>query len=141
MRTPIYAQKLSADGSALVGERKLIIENDQPWEAHLVEGMWVTKQDNRYYLFYSGNDFSTEEYGIGVAIAGSPTGPFTKSREPILRSTKNWRAPGHPSVAVGPDGKYYLFMHAYYPGKAGYKEFRALLAAQVEFKNDKVIII
>jgi arabinan endo-1,5-alpha-L-arabinosidase len=141
MTTPVYAQKLSADGSSLVGIKKLIMENDQPWEAHLVEGMWLTKHDDKYYLFYSGNDFSTEEYGIGVAMANSPLGPFAKMPGPILRSTKKWRAPGHPSVAVGPDGKNYLFMHAYFPGKAGYKEFRALLAVPIRFEKDKVLII
>lgn len=141
MRTPVYAQQLCADGSKLIGEKKLIMENDQPWEAHLVEGMWVTKYDNKYYLFYSGNDFSTDQYGIGVAIADDPLGPFKKTSEPILKSTEQWWAPGHPSVAVGPDGRNYLFMHGFSPDKAGYKEFRALLTVPIKFEEEKVIIV
>ena len=140
MRTPVYVQKLSADGSQLVGNKMLIIENDQPWESHLVEGMWVTKHHNKYYLFYSGNDFSTDQYGIGVAIADSASGPFKKMPVPIFKSTKEWWAPGHPSVAIGPDGRHYLFMHAYFPHKAGYKEFRALLTVPIKFEEDRVIV-
>jgi arabinan endo-1,5-alpha-L-arabinosidase len=138
MKTPVYAQKLSGDGSNLVGEKTKIIENDQAWEAHLVEGMWVTKQLGKYYLFYAGNDFSTDQYGIGVAIAPSPLGPYRKVAGPFLQSTNEWWAPGHPSVATGPDGKFLLFLHAFFPGKAGYKEFRALLTVPITLHIDHV---
>jgi arabinan endo-1,5-alpha-L-arabinosidase len=87
MRTPIYAQRLLPDGSALVGERTTVLVNDLDWEAHLIEGPWLTEKDGRFYLFYSGNDFSTREYGIGVAIADDPLGPYRKVERPLLRST------------------------------------------------------
>ncbi len=138
MKTRVFAQPLSPDGSQLIGERTLIIENDLDWEAHLVEGMWVTKYEQQYYLFYAGNDFSTDKYGIGVAIADSLLGPYRKMREPLLYSTAEWRAPGHPSLVIRPDGKPELFLHAYYPGKAGYKQFRALLAIELTLKKDRV---
>lgn len=140
MSTPVYAQQLSPDGSRLIGEPKKVIENDQLWEAHLIEGMWVTKQQGKYYLFYSGNDFSTTQYGIGVAIADSPLGPYKKMPEPLLRSTAEWSAPGHPSIATGPDGETYIFFHAYKPGQAGYKKFRSLLSALLVFEKDKVLL-
>jgi len=76
MQTPMYARQLSADGTLLTGVKTLVIQNDQPWEAHLVEGMWLWKQGDFYYLFYAGNDFSTEQYGIGVAVSKSPLGPY-----------------------------------------------------------------
>ncbi|HYH14912.1 MAG TPA: family 43 glycosylhydrolase [Flavisolibacter sp.] len=138
MKTRVYAQLLSADGSQLIGERTLIIENDLDWEAHLVEGMWVTKYGQQYYLFYAGNDFSTDKYGIGVAIADNLLGPYRKMPAPLLYSTSEWRAPGHPSLVIRPDGKPELFLHAYYPGKAGYKQFRALLAIPITLKEDLV---
>lgn len=140
MRTPFYAQKLSANGSSLIGEKKLIMENDQEWEAHLIEGMWITKYDDKFYLFYSGNDFSTSQYGIGVAIADDPLGPFKKLSDPILRSTEQWWAPGHPSVAAAPDGKPYLFFHGFFPNQAGYKEFRVLLSVPITFEKEHVVI-
>ena len=138
MRTPVYAQKLSTDGSSLVDEPTRIIENDQAWEAHLIEGIWLTKHGGRYYLFYAGNDFSTAKYGIGVAVGDSPLGPYRKMAEPLLKSTKEWSGPGHPSVALGLNGEPLLFFHAFFPGRMGYKEFRALLAARIDFKADHV---
>jgi arabinan endo-1,5-alpha-L-arabinosidase len=140
MRTPVYAQRLSDDGLSLVEERVKVMENDQAWEAHLIEGMWLAARSGKYYLFYSGNDFSTSEYGIGVAIADSPFGPFRKMPKPLLRSTEEWSGPGHPSVAVGPDGEPLLFFHAYVPGRTGYKEFRALLTARIQFESDRVLL-
>lgn len=133
MNTPIYAQQLSADGSALTREKIKVIENDQSWEAHVVEAIWVTRHGGEYYLFYSGNDFSTDQYGIGVAIAKAPLGPYVKVKEPLLNSTAAWWAPGNPTVVAGPDGRMQMLLHAYYPGHAGYKRFRALLSVPVNF--------
>ncbi len=140
MKTPMYARQLSADGSGFVGERIKILENDLEWEAHLVEGMWVTKQAKKYYLFYAGNDFSTSQYGIGVAIADSPVGPFQKMDKQLLQSTATWWAPGHPSLVQDPTGEQQLFLHAYFPGKAGYKQFRALLSIPVTFTEEGVYL-
>jgi GH43 family beta-xylosidase len=140
MRTPVYAQRLAEDGSSLIGEPVKVIENDLVWEAHLIEGVWVVEYGRKYYLFYSGNDFSTRDYGIGVAIADSPLGPYRKMPEPLLGSTKEWSGPGHPSVAVAPDGKPLLFFHAFFPGRTGYKEFRALLSARIQFEPDRVLL-
>jgi hypothetical protein len=140
MKTPMFAQALSADGSSLIGERTKIIENDLEWEAHLIEGMWVTKQNNQYYLFYAGNDFSTSQYGIGVAMAKSLMGPYKKANIQLLQSTDTWWAPGHPSLVMDTEGKPRLFLHAYFPGNAGYKIFRALLSIPLLFKEDEVMI-
>jgi hypothetical protein len=140
MSTPIYAQQLSADGSALTREKIKVIENDQSWEAHVVEAIWVTRQGDEYYLFYSGNDFSTDQYGIGVAIAKAPLGPYVKLKEPLLNSTAAWWAPGNPTVVAGPDGRMQMFLHAYYREQAGYKRFRALLSVPVNFLKNSVTL-
>ncbi|GGK72447.1 family 43 glycosylhydrolase [Rufibacter glacialis] len=141
LRTPIYSQQLTPAGYKLMGDKQKVIENDQEWEAHLVEGTWITKRNDKYYIFYSGNDFSTDQYGIGVGIAESPVGPFTKMDEPLLRSNSEWWAPGHPSIVVGPDGNSQMLLHAYYPGKAGYKQFRALLSVPIQFEPDGVLVV
>jgi arabinan endo-1,5-alpha-L-arabinosidase len=140
MRTPVYAQRLAGDGSSLIGEPVKVIENDLAWEAHLIEGIWVVEHGLKYYLFYSGNDFSTRDYGIGVAIADSPLGPYRKMPVPLLGSTNEWSGPGHPSIAMAPDGELLLLFHAYFPGRTGYKEFRALLSARIQFEPDRVLL-
>ncbi len=138
MRTPIRAQRLSADGRAFTGAAVTVLENDQEWEAHLIEGIWVARHSGRYYLFYAGNDFSTADYGIGVAVADSAFGPYRKMAQPFLRSTAEWWGPGHPSVALGPDDEPWLFLHAFFPGRTGYNEFRALLTVPIAFEPDGV---
>ena len=140
MRTPILAQRLAPDGAALLGEPREVLANDLDWEGHLIEGPWVTRQEGRYWLFYAGNDFSTPAYGIGVAVADHPLGPYRKQPEPLLRSTRTWWAPGHASVAPGPDGEPQLFFHAFFPGKGGYNAFRALLTAKLRFGRDRVTL-
>ena len=132
LKTRIFAQPLSADGLRLEGERRVLLENDQPWEAHLIEGVWMTEYAGRFYLFYAGNDFSTPHYAIGAAVADDPLGPWRKTG-PLVRSGLHWIGPGHPSVAPGPEGEPWLFLHAYLPGHVGYKAFRALLGAHLTF--------
>ncbi|HEX8263614.1 MAG TPA: glycoside hydrolase family 43 protein [Allosphingosinicella sp.] len=141
MRTPIYAQPLADDGESLVGEPTIVLANDLDWEGHLIEGPWVTRQQGRYWLFYAGNDFSTPAYGIGVAVADHVLGPYVKQAEPLLRSTRRWTAPGHASVAPGPDGEPQLFFHAFHPGTGGYNVFRALLTARLSFSSSGVAIL
>ena len=140
MRTPIRAQPLTPDGRGFIGAPVTVLQNDQEWEAHLIEGIWVTRFAGRYYLFYAGNDFSTADYGIGVAVGDSPFGPYRKMKEPFLRSTAEWWGPGHPSVAIGPDDEPWLFLHAFFPERTGYNEFRALLTVPIAFEPDGVRI-
>ena len=137
LRTRIYAQRLSPDARRLEGEPVVILQNDLPWEGHLIEGVWIAREGGRYHLLYAGNDFSTAHYGIGVAVADAPQGPYCKAPTVFLGSSADWWGPGHPSVAVGPDGRRYMFLHAFRPGAVGYKAFRALLAAPIRFAHGR----
>ena len=137
MSTPIHAQRLSEEGE-LIGEDSIVLTNDQEWEGHLIEGPWVTFQEGRYWIFYAGNDFGTPAYGIGVASADHPLGPYVKQPEPLLKSSRSWWAPGHASVAPGLDGKPQLFIQAFFPGTGGYNAFRALLTTPLSFTAGSV---
>lgn len=136
LTTRIFAQPLAPDGARLTGERRVILENDQPWEGHLVEGVWTVQHDGRSWLFYAASDFSTPDYGVGAAVADDPFGPYRKLPGPLLYSTRAWWGPGHPSVARGPNGEWRTFLHAFRPGEAGYKVFRALLSTEIGFDGD-----
>jgi hypothetical protein len=141
MTTPIRGQQIADDGRSLLGESVVVLANDLDWEGHLIEGPFVTRQDGRYWLFYAGNDFSTPSYGIGVAVADHPLGPYAKQGEPLLRSTRDWTAPGHASVAPGLDGQPQLFFHAFHPGTGGYNAFRALLTVGLRLGGDRVEVV
>jgi hypothetical protein len=138
MTTPVRAQRIGADGRLLLGKNRIALTNDLDWEGHLIEGPFVTRHDGRYWLFYAGNDFSTPAYGIGAAVADHPLGPYVKQGEPLLRSTREWTAPGHASVAPGLDGQPQLFFHAFHPGTGGYNAFRALLTVGLRFESGRV---
>ncbi|WP_309661292.1 glycoside hydrolase family 43 protein [Sphingomonas sp.] len=140
MTTPVWAQRLAEDGLSFTGEPALILTNDQGWEGHLIEGPFVTLQKGRYWLFYAGNDFASPYYGIGVAVADHPLGPYVKQSEPLLHSSRAWTAPGHPSVALGPDGEPLLFFHGFHPGTGGYNAFRALLTVSLHFSEFEVTV-
>lgn len=138
MSTPIRAQRIAGDGRSMIGESTIVLCNDLDWEGHLIEGPFVTHENGRYFLFYAGNDFSTPSYGIGVAVASRVLGPYRKQGEPLLKSSREWTAPGHASVAPGLDGKPRLFFHAFHPGTGGYNAFRALLTVGLRFEGDRV---
>ncbi len=44
MTTPIRAQRIADDGRSLLGENRIVLTNDQDWEGHLIEGPFVTFQ-------------------------------------------------------------------------------------------------
>ncbi|MEO8454657.1 MAG: glycoside hydrolase family 43 protein [Sphingomicrobium sp.] len=141
MSTPVRAQRIAADGRSLLGEDTVVLANDLDWEGHLIEGPFITRQEGRYWLFYAGNDFATPSYGIGVAVADHPLGPYAKQGEPVLKSTREWTAPGHASVAPGLTGEPQLFFHAFHPGTGGYNAFRALLTVGLKFSGERVEVV
>jgi arabinan endo-1,5-alpha-L-arabinosidase len=140
LKTRIYAQKLSPDGRRLEGDPTVILQNDLPWEGHLIEGVWITPEEGRYYLLYAANDFSTPRYAIGAAVADEVTGPYRKTGEVLIGSSHQWWGPGHPSVTVGLDGERRVFLHAFRPGEAGYKAFRALMTTAIRFADGAIHI-
>ena len=141
MSTPIRAQRIAPDGRSLIGMSKVVLTNDLDWEGHLIEGPFVTREEGRYWMFYAGNDFAAPSYGIGVAVAEHLLGPYKKQGEPLLKSTREWTAPGHASVAPGLNGKPQLFFHAFHPGTGGYNAFRALLTVGLKFSRERVEVV
>ena len=140
MTTTVHAQRLADDGESFIGEPTRVLTNDLDWEGHLIEGPFVVCQNDRYWLFYAGNDFASPAYGIGVAVADHPLGPYVKQAQPLLKSTREWIAPGHASVAPGLDGEPQLFFHAFHPGTGGYNAFRALLTVPLRFTDTEVSV-
>ena len=111
--TYIWAQRLSADGLRLVGERRTIEKNDASWETSVVEGPLVWKRDGRYFLFYSGNVYSGSGYAVGYATCASPLGPCKDAPEnPILKTACKARGPGH-NALIDVGGQTWIVYHAW----------------------------
>lgn len=128
--TPIWAQRLSADGTKLVGERQELIRNDAPWEAQLVEGPFILRRDGWFYMFYSGNACCGRgcNYALGVARARALLGPWEKNPDnPILKGNDTWKCPGHGSIVTDTRGRDFLFYHAYHAKDFVYVGRQAML--------------
>lgn len=78
-------------------------------------------RDGAYYLFYSGNGFSTDKYAVGVARSSSPVGsPPGKDFEkyagnPILSGERdpNFCGVGHQDVTYTDRDGWLIFYHGY----------------------------
>jgi beta-xylosidase len=108
----IWVQRLTSDGVGVEGSPVQVLVATQRWEHRNVEAPLVIRDGDFFYLFYSGARYCDADYAIGVARARSPLGPFEKVTQPILRSGRDWLAPGHTTL-VERDGERYLAYHAY----------------------------
>ena len=74
--------------------------NGDVWAPH------IARIGGKYLLYYSASSASTLSFGIGVAVADSPTGPFRDLGEPLLTG------PGFTTIdpfVLDDDGDLYLY--------------------------------
>ena len=89
------------------------------WDWHTLEGPCVHKHDGRYYCFYSGGRWETENYGVDYGVADHVLGPYSDAGNEtgprVLRTLPNQViGPGHNSIALGPDNETeYILYHAW----------------------------
>lgn len=111
------------DLSRFVGKPKHLFgfNSDHVWERYgemneypdvaWVEGPWVIKRNDTYYLEYSASGTQWKTYAEGYYTAKSPMGPFTyASNNPLLRKTEGLvTGTAHGSIVEGPDGNLWQF--------------------------------
>ena len=113
--TPIWAQRLNAGRTALIGEATELFGNDVKWEGPLVEGSALVHHNGYFYMFYAGNSCCGKScnYATGVARSRALLGPWEKyDQNPILDRNTTWKCPGHGTVTQL-DGRWFLLHHAY----------------------------
>lgn len=143
--TPIWAQELNEERTALLGEKKELFRNDKGWEANLVEGVSMIKNGGYYYAFYAAAGCCGREctYQTGVARSKTLLGPWEKyDKNPILTHDDAWKCPGH-GTPIEKDGKHYFLYHAYdketdvYTGREGMLiEYRFTPDGWIEFVKE-----
>lgn len=74
-----------------------------------IEGPWITKHKNRYYLQYAAPGTEFNVYGDGVYVAGSPLGPYEyAAHNPFSYKPGGFiTGAGHGSTVSGPGGQYW----------------------------------
>lgn len=81
----------------------------------VVEGPTVVREGDKYYMFYSANDFRNPDYSVGVAVADSPLGPWTKSDAPIIhRSRFGINGTGHGDLFKDAKGDSWYVFHTHF---------------------------
>ena len=114
----IWVQPLSSDGLQLTGTpHKIMVGNRHSWEGGLVEGPRIISRNGWLYLFYSGGHCcapSVCKYALGVARSHSIYGPWRRAKQnPVLKSDKRWKCPGHGAVLQTPSGHWWLLYNGY----------------------------
>lgn len=138
--TPLWAQRLSDDGLKLLGKKTELIRNDsKSWEGGVVEGAFILRRNDWFYLFYSGNACCGRRcnYALGVARSRNLLGPYEKyARNPILAENENWQCPGHGSIVTDEQGRDFLLYHAYRKSASAFFIGREALLDQVSWGSD-----
>ncbi len=138
--TWIRVAPLSDDGLALAGETTNLFMQDLPWEGHLVEAPAVVLVDGVYHMFYSANDYGSDRYAVGHAVADSPLGPFVKDPDPVLVTNDVAAGPGHCQLFLS-EGRWWMVFHAWLPGHVGDSAFgRQMWLTTVDFDGASVAV-
>lgn len=121
------------------------------WDAIGIEGAYVIKENDRYYLFYSS---WTRGYEIGYATADKITGPWTKyegnpfygamSKEACAKNGFEWKGDpntsfnqvGHNEIFIGRDGRYWLSCHGIQKPEDGKQEEPFLVIDPIWFDEN-----
>ena len=134
--THLWSEPMDADFD-LEGSPTLLMSADQGWQGGIVEGPNLLEVQGAYYLFYSGNLYSTARYAVGFATCASPLGPCTDSPDnPVLTTTTGMSGPGGVSLFTALDGQLTMAF-AVWPGAIGYAVggYRAMYLADVSFEG------
>ncbi|MGV8090265.1 MAG: family 43 glycosylhydrolase [Mangrovibacterium sp.] len=113
----IYIVEMNNDWMSVKDESEsvLLIKPEKTWERqtntdnwYWAEACWMQKMPNdKYYLFYSCNKFSSHDYAIGYAVNDSPQGPFVKNENNpwLMTCSEKIAGPGNNSFFRSRDGK------------------------------------
>lgn len=98
------------------------IHVSQEWETvwpRVNEGPFVIKHKGLYYMTYSANSYESPFYGIGVAMAGHPAGPWTKYEgNPIFQKPGDLVGVGHSAMFTDKEGTLRMVFHSHHDGTA-----------------------
>jgi len=117
----------------LAGEGKVVLRARSDWQRflanrpmyggvydwHTLEGPCVRQHEGRYYCFYSGGRWETENYGVDYGVADSVMGPYSDAGNEagprVLRSIPGRvLGPGHNCMILAPDHRtHYIVYHAW----------------------------
>jgi hypothetical protein len=101
-----------------------------------IEGPWLTKHNNRYYMQYAAPGTEFNVYGDGVYTSDSPLGPYTYApNNPVIYKPGGYaNGAGHGSIVKGPGNRYWHFGSMALAVNVGWE--RRLVMYPVYFDHD-----
>ncbi len=139
----IWSEQLDPAGTAFAAGATptVLLVPTQPWEAGTVEAPDMLTAAGRYYLFFSGNNWDSANYGVGVATCTGPLGPCSdSSSSPILSSGHGVAGPGGESVFADTTGAYWIAFHAWVPGAVGFPNSRDLYLRRLNVSGSAPVV-
>ena len=136
----VCVAKLEQDLATIIpGTEKFCIRMSQDWEKvwpSVNEGPFVIFHEGKYYMTYSANSYECPEYGVGVAVADNPEGPWVKyDSNPVLQSVKGLEGVGHHALFKDAKGRDRIVFHSHNaPGKV---QPRIIHIGYFGFKNER----
>lgn len=121
-RYPLYGVEMDRKTFAPKGTRKemYLLEdwrygwqrfgeyNDNTFLDPFIEGAWMTKHNNKYYLQYGAPGTEFSGYADGVVVGETPLGPFTPQPDPVSYKPGGFaRGAGHGATFQDNAGKWW----------------------------------
>ncbi|HVC68786.1 MAG TPA: glycoside hydrolase family 43 protein [Acidimicrobiales bacterium] len=136
----LWAQALDSRGTALVGAGPTaLLTPVERWEGSVVEAPTMMASGSGFLLFYSGNNWDSADYAVGVARCGGPLGPCVRLQAgPLLGSQPAMVGPGGESVFTDGQGHLQMAFAAWLAGAVGYPHDRLLFIRPLSVTGDSV---
>jgi hypothetical protein len=138
----IWSQQLTPTGTAVTGSGPSKLLAPSPgWEDGVIEAPDLVLSSGRYLLFYSGNNWDTADYAVGVAVCSGPLGPCTEPwTQPILGNDAGEVGPGGESVFTDASGSTWIAFHAWLPTEVGYPHSRELYVRKLSLSGSEPVV-
>jgi beta-xylosidase len=90
---------------------RVLEQKNIPWLRRALWAPAVIEANNKFYVFFGGNDVHEGEIGgIGVAVADRPEGPYKDALgKPLINEIVNGAQPIDQFVFRDDDGQYYMY--------------------------------
>ena len=134
----LWAQPLDSSGTTFAAGSSptTVLVPDQPWEGGNIEAPDMVAAGGRYLLFYSGNDWSSANYAVGMAKCAGPLGPCgDASSNAILASGGGVSGPGGESVFPDTNGDFWIAFDAWNAGAVGGSNSRSLYIRSINLSG------
>jgi beta-xylosidase len=139
----LWSQRLSQDGTILLGTPAALLHADQRWEGPLIEAPSMWQQNGTWHLLYSANMWNTDRYATGYGICDSPSGPCRKVGEgPFMASDTETAGPGGAEVFEDLEGRWWLAYHGWSASRVGYRNggVRSLRLDRIQLAGAQVVV-